>query len=77
MTDSPRGDNAFALDPGNSILTGDTFSGFTAPYCNGGRVLVGAPGPILPFPALDEGGATWIDVRFGPITSIGDYTILP
>ena len=71
------GDNAFALDPGNSILTGDAFSGFAAPYCNGGRTLVGAPGPILPFPALDEGGATWIDVRFGPITSIGDYTILP
>ena len=72
------GVNTFALNPGTSILTGDaTFTGFAAPYCNGGRTLIGAPGPIVPYPALDEGGATWIDVRFGPITPMGDYTILP
>ena len=42
------------------------------PYCNGGR---GAPGPILPLPAMDEGGNAWIDVRFGPLDVRGDYHI--
>jgi hypothetical protein len=38
------------------------------PYCNGGRALDSAPGVMLALPAVDEGGATWIDVRYGPLT---------
>ena len=38
------------------------------PYCNGGRTLITTPGPMLGLPALDEGGAAWVDVRFGPLT---------
>jgi hypothetical protein len=26
-------------------------------------------------PAVDEGGATWIDVRYGPLVPQGDYHI--
>jgi hypothetical protein len=42
-------------------------SGADTTYCNGGRTLVGAPGPMFALPALDEGGNAWIDVRFGPL----------
>jgi FtsP/CotA-like multicopper oxidase with cupredoxin domain len=63
---------AYTIVDGGQVVTG-TDPGFTAPYCNGGRGLVGAPGPMLALPALDEGGATWIDVRWGPLTPMGDY----
>jgi hypothetical protein len=65
------GGDGYALNPGDSILTDP---GFVAPYCNGGRSLVGTPGPMLPVPALDEGGATWIEVRYGPLQQMGDYS---
>ncbi len=64
---------AFTIDATGQVATGGADPGFAAPYCNGGRGLVGAPGPMLALPAVDEGGATWIDVRWGPITRIGDY----
>jgi hypothetical protein len=65
------GDNGYVLNPGDSILTDP---GFVAPYCNGGRSLLGTPGPMLAVPALDEGGATWIEVRYGPLQLMGDYS---
>jgi hypothetical protein len=47
-----------------------------AAYCNGPRTLrlVDAPTTLVPIPALDEGG-NWIDVRWGPLTKIGDYHV--
>jgi len=55
--------------------TGTTLTGAADPfadaYCNGGRA---APGPIDVFPAVDEAGAAWIDVRFGPLSVFGDYS---
>jgi hypothetical protein len=36
--------------------------------------LVDAPTTLVPLPALDEGG-NWIDVRWGPLTKMGDYHI--
>ena len=74
----------FTLNPRFSVLT-DTV-GFDAsntsgdpvlvmPYCNGGRTLESTPGPMTAFAAVDEGGATWIDVRFGPLVATGDYHI--
>lgn len=74
----------YKLNPKTSILT-DTLGyhpsnlsgdpAFVDSYCNGGRALSGAPGPMLALPALDEGGAGWIDTRFGPLIAIGDYHI--
>ena len=72
------------LNPMYSILTDTTghdasnLSGdpvFLGDYCNGGRELVAPGGPMLAIPALDEGGAAWIDVRYGPLVSGGDYHI--
>jgi FtsP/CotA-like multicopper oxidase with cupredoxin domain len=67
----------FTLDPVFSVLT-DTSGydpsntsgdpGLVNAYCNGGRTLGTTPGPMLALPALDEGGAAWIDVRYGPLT---------
>lgn len=71
----------YRLNPRTSILTNTTgyddsnLSGdpsFVDSYCNGGREVAG---PMFPLPALDEGGAAWIDVRFGPLKVIGDYHI--
>jgi len=62
-----------SVDLGMTVLTGGN-ANFVAPYCNGGRALIGAPGPMRVFPALDEAGATWIDVRWGPIQKMGDYS---
>ena len=56
------------LGGGLNAATGDG-SGFVNPYCNGGRTLLTTPGPMLGLPALDEGGAAWVDVRFGPLTT--------
>ena len=78
------GDSGFSLRPQNSVLTDS--SGYAnsnvssdpnllSDYCNGSRELLGAPGPMLAIPALDEGGAAWIDVRYGPLVSGGDYHI--
>lgn len=73
--------STFTLNPVQSILTDTTgydasnISGdpsFVDSYCNGGREVAG---PMFPLPALDESGATWIDVRFGPLQVIGDYHI--
>jgi len=74
----------FALNPRFSVLTDTT--GFDAsnisgdpalltPYCNGGRTLESTPGPMTAYAAVDEGGTTWIDVRFGPLIATGDYHI--
>jgi len=52
-------------------LTSDPSALFADAYCNGGRA---APGPIDVFPAVDEAGAAWIDVRFGPLSVFGDYS---
>ena len=71
----------YRLNPIRSILTDTTgyhrsnLSGdpsFVDSYCNGGRDV---PGSMFPLPALDEGGAAWIDVRFGPLQINGDYHI--
>jgi hypothetical protein len=67
----------FSLDPIRSVLTDITGypnnntsddPALVNAYCNGGRTLVSTPGPMQALPALDEGGATWIDVRYGPLT---------
>ena len=55
-----------------AVLTGAP-DPFTAAYCNGGRA---EPGPIEVFPAVDEAGAAWIDVRFGPLSVFGDYSLV-
>jgi len=76
---------AFALNPRRSVLTDNTgYPGniSTDPalvdaYCNGGRALVGTPGEMLALPALDEGGAAWIDVRYGPLTQTRPATSTP
>ena len=65
------GDNAYVLGPGNATYTDP---GFADAICNGGRSLLNPPGPMYAVPALDEGGATWIQVRFGPLQLRGDYT---
>jgi len=66
---------AIVLTTSGTVLTGDAgFGGFTNAYCNGGRTV---PGPIEVFPAVDEAGATWIDVRFGPLSVFGDYSLAP
>jgi len=67
------------LNTANVLTTsGTTLTGaadpFTAAYCNGGRA---EPGPIDVFPAVDEAGAAWIDVRFGPLNVFGDYSLAP
>ncbi len=43
-------------------------------YCNGPRALrlIDEVTTMIPVPALDEGG-NWIDVRWGPLTFMGDY----
>jgi len=73
------------LNPVSSILTDtsgyDTSNimadpGLQDAYCNGGRALAGQPGPMMALPALDEGGAAWVDVRFGPLVMTGDYHVL-
>ena len=73
---------ATRLNPTSSILT--STSGYpgnssTDPqvagsYCNGPRTLRLLPGftTLVPVPALDEGG-NWIDVRWGPLTQMGNY----
>jgi hypothetical protein len=78
------GDGTFKLDPRRSILTStagyhsSNIAGdpaFISGYCNGGRATAGAPGAMFALPALDETGAAWIDVRFGPLVPMGDYHI--
>jgi len=68
----------FTLNPVRSVLTDTTGyagsntsgdPGLVNPYCNGGRTLASTPGPMSALPALDEGGAAWVDVRYGPLTS--------
>ena len=75
---------AHVLSPMYSVLTDTTgydasnTSGdpaLIAPRCNGGRTLASTPGAMFALPALDEGGATWVDVRFGPLVPGGDYHI--
>ncbi|PHS17138.1 MAG: hypothetical protein COA86_10815 [Kangiella sp.] len=70
----------FQLDPRSSVLTDTTGyngsntsndPGLVNPYCNGGRIHLDAPGAFFALPALDEGGATWIDLRYGPLTTVG------
>jgi hypothetical protein len=46
---------------------------FLGDYCNGGRV--DGTGSIAANPAVDEAGAAWIDVRFGPLAVQGDYHV--
>ena len=69
--------NQFNLQPRFSVLTDATNSHqsntqadplLVNPYCNGSRQLEPASGPMLALPAVDEGGSTWIDVRYGPLT---------
>ena len=64
---------ANVLNTSGTTLTGAA-DPFTAAYCNGGRA---EPGPIEVFPAVDEAGAAWIDVRFGPLSVFGDYSLAP
>ncbi|MGC2193987.1 MAG: Ig-like domain-containing protein [Terriglobales bacterium] len=56
--------------PGNSASDPQVVSG----YCNGPRTLrlIDEITTLIPVPALDEGG-NWIDVRWGPLTHMGDY----
>lgn len=79
---------AFQLNPLSSTLTSTagydasnnstppSFNGTPSEYCNGPRAL----GQVLDFttlpaiPALDEGG-NYIDVRYGPISLTGSYTL--
>ena len=61
---------ANVLTTSGTVLTGAA-DPFVDAYCNGGRA---APGPIDVFPAVDEAGAAWIDVRFGPLSVFGDYS---
>jgi hypothetical protein len=68
----PAGATFWDLDPllahhTGQIPTSDPFVPGSS-FCNGGRTLTGAPGPMFALPALDEGGNAWIDVRFGPLT---------
>jgi hypothetical protein len=53
-----------------SNVSGDP--AFVSDYCNGARW---GAGPLNVHPTLDEGGAAWIDVRFGPLNVMGDYHI--
>ncbi len=55
------------------LTTGGGDPAFVAENCNGARD--GSVGPIGVFPAVDEAGAAWIDVRFGPLAVNGDYHI--
>jgi len=64
---------ANALTTTGTVLTGAA-DPFVTAYCNGGRA---APGPIDVFPAVDEAGAAWIDVRFGPLSVFGNYSLAP
>jgi hypothetical protein len=43
-------------------------------YCNGERW---GAGPINVWPTADEGGNTWIDVRYGPLSVLGEYSYAP
>jgi len=70
----------FTLNPRSSVITDTTGyngsntsanPGLVNEYCNGGRIHLNSPGAMTAQAALDEGGATWIDVRYGPITSTG------
>ncbi len=75
-----------ALDPRNCVLTDaagydpSNVSGdpaFVASYLNGPRSSVLLPEPtggIAVMPAFDEGG-NFIDVRYGPLTLMGDHHI--
>jgi hypothetical protein len=45
---------------------------FVGDYCNGARW---GAGPMNVHPTVDEGGAAWISVRFGPLNVQGDYHI--
>jgi parallel beta-helix repeat protein len=85
LGDTTPAPGTLRLNPSNSVLTDTT--GYAASnknfdpqlkaaYCNGPRTLrlVDAPTTIVPLPALDEGG-NWIDVRWGPLTKLGDYHI--
>ena len=76
---------AVRLNPTFSVLTNGTgYANSNIPsdpqlvnaYCNGPRTLrlVNAPTTLVPLPALDEGG-NWIDVRWGPLTPMGNYHI--
>lgn len=76
------------LDPQYSVLTDVTgYSAtnisadpaFVSEYLNGARNKVVEPEittAIQAMPAFDEGG-NFIDVRFGPLTSTGDYHLTP
>ena len=47
---------------------------FVDDYCNGERW---GAGPMNVHPTVDEGGAAWIDVRYGPLDVRGDYSVAP
>lgn len=67
---------AYALNRLQTNMTSTTpgaHPDFLSEYCNGGRV--GGIGPIAANPAVDEGGAAWIDVRFGPLAAQGNYHV--
>lgn len=74
---------ATRLHPSSSILTSTTGypgnissdPGVIRLYCNGPRTLqlITEVTTLLPVPALDEGG-NWIDVRWGPLTTVNTST---
>ena len=77
-----------SLDPQFSILTDTTGTHasnqsvdplFVSEYINGGPSQGIIPGPqtsIETVPAFDEGG-NFIDINFGPLTPLGDYSLQP
>lgn len=80
--DTSPAPGALQLQPTYSVLSNTTGYSSTnlavdpqhaAGYCNG-SVTASIAGGIDVAPAVDEGG-NFIDVRFGPLTNIGDYHI--
>ncbi|MEW5726929.1 MAG: SdrD B-like domain-containing protein [Pseudomonadota bacterium] len=77
-----------ALSPSHSVLTdpssGDGTNrvadpGFVLPYFNGSRqsvTQVELKTSMAAQPAFDEGG-NFVDVKFGPLTRLGDYHLAP
>ena len=82
LGDTSPAPGAQRLNPTSSILSNTAgYPGNTATdplvasgYCNGPRALrlIAEVTNLIPVPALDEGG-NWIDVRWGPLTMMGDY----
>jgi len=66
-------DSGLTLNVHGSNTTG-TDPAFVEPYCNGARW---GAGPINVHPTVDEGGADWIDVRYGPLDVRGNYSVAP